>query len=100
MLYTVDGERFAGLNIRSFSFIKVLKEILSCCLGHKCPLFSTIKERYLNSRKNSHGTPENREKHKSLAQQIFPVYGINDTQTAAKLLKFDNGKYRQLQNTL
>ena len=70
--YAVDGETFAGLNICSFSVIKVSKEILLCCLGHKCQLFSTIKERHLNSRKNSHGTPENHEKHKSLAQQIFP----------------------------
>ena len=54
--YAVDGETFAGLNICSFSVIKVSKEILLCCLGHKCQLFSTIKERHLNSRKNSHGT--------------------------------------------
>ena len=33
---TVDGERFAGLNIRGFSAIKVFMEILSRCLGHKC----------------------------------------------------------------
>ena len=40
--------------------------------SHKCPLFSTIKERRLNSRKNFHDAPENREKCESLAQQIFP----------------------------
>ena len=28
-----------------FSTIKVFTEILSRCLGHKCSLFSTIKER-------------------------------------------------------
>ena len=33
--YTVDGERFAGLNIRSFSAIKVFAEIFSRYLGHK-----------------------------------------------------------------
>ena len=69
---TIDGERFAGLNIRGFSTIKVFMEILLCCLGHKCSLFSTIKEKHLYSRKNFCGTPENHEKCESLAQQIFP----------------------------
>ena len=32
---TVDGERFAGLNIRGFSAIEVFAEIISRCLGHK-----------------------------------------------------------------
>ena len=35
---TVDGERFAGLNIRGFSAIKVFAEIFSRCLGLKCLL--------------------------------------------------------------
>ena len=52
--------------------IKVFTETLLHCLGHKCSLFSTIKERHLNSQENFRGTPENREKHDSLAQQIFP----------------------------
>ena len=34
-VYTVDGERFAGLNIRSFSAIEVFAEIFLHCLGHK-----------------------------------------------------------------
>ena len=34
-LYTVDGERFAGLNIRGFSAIKVFTEIFLRCLGHR-----------------------------------------------------------------
>ena len=72
LVATVDGKRFVGLNIHGFSAIKVFMEILSYCLGHKCSLFSTIKERHLYSRKNFHGTPENREKHESLAQRIFP----------------------------
>ena len=71
-LHTVDRERFAGLNIHSFSAIKVFTEILSHCLGHKCSLFSTIKEWRLYSQKNFCVTPENREKCKSLAQRIFP----------------------------
>ena len=50
-------------------------EILSRCLRHKCLLFSTIKERCLYSWKNFCGTPKDREKRESLAQQIFPVYG-------------------------
>ena len=45
---TIDGERFAGLNIRGFN-TKVFTEILSHFLGHKCSLFSTNKERYLYS---------------------------------------------------
>ena len=65
---TVDGKRFAGLNIRDFSAIEVFMEILSHSLGHKCSLFSTIEERCLNSRINFHGTPENREKCESLTQ--------------------------------
>ena len=68
---TVDGERFAGLNIRGFSAIKFTK-ILSRCLGHKCSLFSTIKERHLYLWKNLHSIPEKHEKCESLAQQIFP----------------------------
>ena len=61
-----------SLGIRGFSAIKVFAEILLHCLGHKCTLFSIIKERYLYSRKNFRGTPENCEKRKSLAQRIFP----------------------------
>ena len=73
---TVDEERFAGLNIHGFSAIKVFAEIFSHCLGHKYSLFSINKERHLYSQKNVRGTPENHEKRQSLAQQIFPVYGI------------------------
>ena len=51
-----------------FSAIKVFMEILPCCLGNKCSLFSTIKERCLYSQEKFHGTPENREKCKSLTQ--------------------------------
>ena len=40
---TIDRERIAGLNIHSFSDIKVFTEILSHCLGHECS-FSTITE--------------------------------------------------------
>ena len=56
---TVDGERFTGLNIRGFSAIEVFMEIVLRCLGHKCSLFSTIKERRLYSWKNFRGTPKN-----------------------------------------
>ena len=61
ILYTVDGERFTGSNIRGFSAIKAFTEIVMNCLGHKCLLFSTIKERRLYSQKIFCGTPENRE---------------------------------------
>ena len=85
---TIDGERFVGLNICGFSAIKVFTEILSHCLGHKCSLFSTIKGRHLYSRKNSHGTPENREKCESLAQQIFPCLRYVEKRSNAILLFF------------
>ena len=52
---TVNGERFAGLNICCFSAIEVFMEILSRCLGHK--------EGRLYSQKSLCGTPENCEKH-------------------------------------
>ena len=63
--YTIDMERFAGLNICDFSLIEVFTEILSRCLGQKYSLFSIIKERHLYSGKNFHGTLKNRE---SIAQ--------------------------------
>ena len=68
MCNTVDGERFAGLNIRGFNAIEVFMEIFSCCPGHKYSLFSIIKERDLYSQKNFYGTSENRE---SLAPRIL-----------------------------
>ena len=49
---TVDGERFAGLNIHGFSAIEVFTEIFLRCLGHKSLLFSINKVRQLYSRKN------------------------------------------------
>ena len=68
VLYSaVDGERFAGLNIRSSGAIEVFTEILLHYLGHKCSLFSTIKEKCFYSQKNFHGIPET-EKRKRLAQ--------------------------------
>ena len=70
---TIDGGRFAGLNIRSFSAIKVFTEILSRCLGHKCSLFN-IKGRCLYSWENFCSTPENCENTK-VAQWIFSLYG-------------------------
>ena len=70
--FTIDKERFSGINICSFSAIKVFTEILSHCLGHKYSLFITIKERHLYSWKNFHSTLENHEKRESLAQWIFP----------------------------
>ena len=72
MIATIDGERFAGLNVRVFNSIEVFTEILSCCLGQKCLLFSIIKERHLYSWENFCGTLENHEKCECLAQKIFP----------------------------
>ena len=76
-MHTVDEERFAELNVCIFNPIEVFTEILSRCLGQKCLLFSIIKERYLYSWENFHGTLENREKCESLAQQIFPRLRYN-----------------------
>ena len=70
--YTIDRERFTGLNILGFSTIEVFAKIFSRCLGHKYSLFCIIKERHLYSLKIFRSTPENHEKHGSLAQQIFP----------------------------
>ena len=72
ILYTVDVERFAGLNVHGFSYIKIFMEILLRCLSQKYSLFSIIKERCLYSWKNFSSTLENYEKCKSLAQWIFP----------------------------
>ena len=66
--YTVDVERFSGLNVRSVHPIEVSAKIILCFLGQKCLLFSVIKERCLYSWKNFHGTLKNRENHESLAQ--------------------------------
>ena len=69
---TIDRERFARLNIRGFSIIKVFTEILSCCLGHNAHYLVQLKRKNCYSWKNFRTTPENHEKCKSLAQQIFP----------------------------
>ena len=52
-IHTIDGERFVGLNIRGFSALEVVTEILLCCLAHKYSLFSTIKERCFYLRKKT-----------------------------------------------
>ena len=75
---TVEGERFAGLNIHGVRTIEVFMEIFSRCLGHKYSLFSIIQERHLYSRKHFRGTPVNREKCESLAQWIFPGLWYNE----------------------
>ena len=54
--YTIDMERFAGLNVHGF---EVFTEILSRCLGQMCLLLSIIKERHLYSWEKFCGTPEN-----------------------------------------
>ena len=70
--HTVDVERFAGLNLRSFNPTEVFVEILSGYLGQKCLWFSIIKERCLHSWENLCGTLEICGKHESLVQWIFP----------------------------
>ena len=62
--YTIDMERFAGLNIRDFSPMKFFADILSWCIGHQCLLLIAK-----NSQENFCGKLKNCE---SLAQHIFP----------------------------
>ena len=64
--HTVNGERFAGVNICGFSLMKFFMRIFSWCLGQQC--FLTIAK---YSQENFHGTVKNYENCKSLAQQIF-----------------------------
>ena len=63
-VHTVDMERFAGLNICGFNPIEILAEILLCCIGQKCLLFSIIKVRCLYSQEKFDGTLENCEMQK------------------------------------
>ena len=61
---------------------------------HKYSLFSIIKERHLYSRKNFCGTPENREKRESLAQQIFPrLWYISNNEYKNNLSDCYNNKW-------
>ena len=66
--HTVDGERFAGLNVCVFNPIEVFTEMLSRFLGQKCLLFSIIKKALIYSQENFHSTIENGEKCECLAQ--------------------------------
>ena len=50
MLRTVNGGRFAGLNIHGFSTMKFFMGILLLCFGQWCLLF-------MYSQENFHGTP-------------------------------------------
>ena len=68
---TVDVERFCELNVCGFNPIEVFAEILVCCLGQKCLLFSILK-RCLYSQENFGGTLDDCKKHGGLAQRIFP----------------------------
>ena len=72
-VYTVDGERFTGLNICGFSAIEVFTEILLRCLGHSTHYLVQLKRGAFIHRKTfAVATPENCEKCESFAQQIFP----------------------------
>ena len=75
-IYTVDGERFTELNICGFIAIEVFTETFSCCLGHKCSLFSTIKEKCLYSQKTFVVLQKTVKNTKVYPSESFPVYGI------------------------
>ena len=73
LLFTVDVERFIGLNVCSFNPIEVFAEILSVCFGQKCLLFSKIKEPVcIHWKTFAVLFLKNCEKRESLAQQNFP----------------------------
>ena len=60
------------LNVSGFIPIKPFTEIILCCLGQKCLLFSIIKGSHIHSRKNFCNTFENHEKcNKNLEKWIF-----------------------------
>ena len=69
MMPTINGKRFAGLNIRGISPIKFFTWIFSRCLGQGCWLFNYTYIIAKCSRENFRGILKNRE---SLAQWIFP----------------------------
>ena len=75
---TVDVERFAGanLNICSFNPIEAFVEILLCCLGQKCLLFSVTTEG-LYSQKNFTVLLKIM-KPRKLSQSIFPWLQYSD----------------------
>ena len=62
MIYTVNVERFAGLNICGFSPLKIFVGILSQCLSQQCLLFKYSWENFSGTLKHC----------ESLAQSIFP----------------------------
>ena len=75
MQCTIDGERFAGINAHGFNLIEVFAELLLRCLGQKCFLFSVIKRgTYIHGK--TFTVLLNIVKNTSLAQRIFPHYGI------------------------
>ena len=65
--HTVNGERFAGLNIRGFSLMKFFTGIFHGALVSSVYYLTITKY----SQENFHGTLKNHENHESLAQQIF-----------------------------
>ena len=85
---TVDRERFTRLNVHGFRLIEVFMEIFLRQLGYKCSLINIIKERRLYSWINSHGTPKNHEKCKSLSQQKFLYLQYEELLIYMCILKF------------
>ena len=65
--------KFTGLNIHGFSTIKGFMEILLAISAH----YLIQLKRGADIHKNFCSTPEMCEKCESLAQQIFPIYGIH-----------------------
>ena len=79
-LYTVNRERFTGINIRGFSSMKFFMEILLRCIGHYWPLIiGHFCVHYLtkakNSRENFCGKLKNHKTTNVQPSESFPVYG-------------------------
>ena len=68
---TINGERFAGLNIRGFSPMKFFTGIFSRCLGQRFYYLTIVKYSW----ENFHGTLKNHENHERKPSEFFYVYG-------------------------
>ena len=69
--YTVNVERFAGLNIHNFSPMKFSWEYFCNVLASNVYYLTIAKYSW----ENFHGTLKNRKNHECLAQRIFPRLG-------------------------
>ena len=69
---TINGEKFTGLNIHSFSPMKLFTEILSQCLGQQCLVFNYS---YKYSQENFAVLLKTVKTVNVYPSKYFPVYG-------------------------